>query len=118
MMLVSSGVRKAVFTCLAIYFFTVATGFSVISYHAKAILMQANVGEAIDANLGIIIIGVCKMAGNIVSALVIDKIGRKTLLYVSSVFICISQAALGTYFHLQVWKFIQDFVVSVFKKYF
>jgi hypothetical protein len=43
MMVGSSGVRKAVLTCLAIYLFTVATGFSVISYHAKAILMQAQV---------------------------------------------------------------------------
>ena len=43
MMVGSSGVRKAVLTCMAIYLFTVATGFSVISYHAKAILMQAQV---------------------------------------------------------------------------
>ena len=28
---------------MAIYFFTVATGFSIISFHAKAILMQAQV---------------------------------------------------------------------------
>jgi hypothetical protein len=32
------------------------------------------VGDSFDANLGIIIIGVCKMAGNIVSALIIDKV--------------------------------------------
>ena len=50
MMVASSGVRKAVLVCLTIYFFTVATGFSVISYHAKAILMQAHVSRILKQN--------------------------------------------------------------------
>ena len=52
MMVASSGVRKAVLVCLTIYFFTVATGFSVISYHAKAILMQAHVSRILARTLG------------------------------------------------------------------
>ena len=102
MMVTSSGNRKSISICLGIYFFTVATGFIVINYHAKMLLVQGKVTESMDANLGTIVIGLCQMGGNIVSAFIVDRIGRKTLLYVSSVFVCLSQAGIGTYFFLEM----------------
>jgi hypothetical protein len=48
---------------------------AVSSRHFKSPLATfLQVGDTIDANLGIVIIGVCKMAGNIFSALIIDKV--------------------------------------------
>jgi predicted MFS family arabinose efflux permease len=102
MMVASAGVRKAVSVCLLAFVFTVATGFSVVNYHAKMLLVQARVTDTMDPNLGVILIGVCQMAGNLAGASVIDRVGRKTLLYISSAFLAFSQAGLGTYFYLEL----------------
>lgn len=88
--------------CLGIYFFTVGTGFIVVNYHAKMLLVQGKVTDTMDANLGTIIIGLCQMGGNIISAFIVDRVGRKCLLYISSVFICLSQAGIGTYFYFEM----------------
>ena len=57
-----------------------------------------------DSNLATVIIGLCQMGGNIVSACIVDKMGRKTLLYISSVFLCVSQTGLGLYFYYDRYK--------------
>ena len=102
MMVGSRGVRKAVIICLMCFFFTVATGFSIVNYHAKVLLVQARVTDTMDANVGTILIGVCQMVGNLCGAFVVDKIGRKTLLYISSAFLSVAQAGLGTYFYFEL----------------
>ena len=73
-----------------------------VNYHAKLLLVQARVTEAMDPNLGTILIGLCQMGGNLVGASLIDKVGRKTLLYISSMFLALSQAGLGTYFYFEL----------------
>ena len=73
-----------------------------VNYHAKLLLVQARVTEAMDPNVGTILIGLCQMGGNLIGASVVDRIGRKTLLYISSTFLAISQAGLGTYFYFEL----------------
>ena len=102
MMVASNGVRRAVIICLVAFVFTVASGFSVVNYHAKLLLVQARVTDAMDPNVGTILIGLCQLAGNLVSAFIIDRVGRKSLLYVSSAFLALAQAGLGTYFYLEL----------------
>ena len=102
LMVASAGVRKAVMICLMAFVFTVATGFTVVNYHAKMLLVQARVTDAMDPNLGTILIGLCQMGGNLCSAFIVDKVGRKSLLYVSSTFLAIAQAGLGTYFYFEL----------------
>ena len=103
-MVTSHGNRKSIAICLGIYFFTVGTGFIVVNYHAKMLLVQGKVTDTMDANLGTIIIGLCQMGGNIISAFIVDRIGRKSLLYLSSVFVCLSQAGIGTYFYFEMFE--------------
>ena len=50
----SRGVRKAVFICLMCFVFTVLTGFSIVNYHAKLLLVQARVTDTMDANVGLV----------------------------------------------------------------
>lgn len=102
MMVGSRGVRKAVLICLMCFVFTVLTGFSIVNYHAKLLLVQARVTDAMDANVGTILIGVCQMVGNLCGAFVVDRVGRKTLLYISSAFLSVAQAGLGTYFYFEM----------------
>ena len=42
------------------------------------------------------------MAGNLCGAFVVDRVGRKTLLYISSAFLSVAQAGLGTYFYFEL----------------
>merc|ERR1719266_1718830 len=102
MMVTSQGNRKSIMICIGIYFFTVGTGFIVVNYHAKMLLVQGKVTDTMDANLGTIIIGLCQMGGNIISAFIVDRVGRRSLLYISSVFVCLSQAGIGTYFYFEM----------------
>merc|ERR1719189_1553384 len=102
MMVTSGGNRKSISICLGIYFFAVGTGFIVVNYHAKMLLVEAKVTDTMDANLGTIIIGLCQMGGNIISAFIVDRVGRKNLLYISSTFVCLSQAGIGTYFYYEM----------------
>ncbi|XP_040583623.1 facilitated trehalose transporter Tret1 [Lepeophtheirus salmonis] len=100
-MLFKPGIRKAVFFCMTLKFFNMMTGYSVINFHAKAILVSSRVTSFISPNLATIILGLCGMSGNIISSLIIDKTGRKNLLLVSSVFLFLAQLGQGTYFYFQ-----------------
>ena len=102
MMGASAGVRKAIMICLLAFIFTVGSGFSVVNYHAKLLLVQAKVTSSMDPNLGTILIGICQMFGGLVGAFLVDKVGRKTLLYISSAFLAFAQSGLGTYFYFQL----------------
>ncbi len=116
-------IRNSIILCLALYFVTIFTGFSVITYHAKVILLHAKVAlriiypfysdsnlirlwnqvsSAVDPNVACIIVGSFKVVGNVISALIIDKVGRKILLYISSLLVCSVHVAVGTYFYLQI----------------
>ena len=99
MMIMSPGNRKAIGICLGLFFFTVTSGYAVVNHHTKTILENAKIN--FDSNIATIVIGCCQMGANIISALVVDKAGRKVLLYISSVLLCISQLLLGLYFHFQ-----------------
>jgi len=79
----------------------------VVNYHAKTILTQAKV--SMDSNLATVIIGICQMGGNVLSACIVDKTGRKTLLYISSVFLCLSQTGLGLYFYFDRFEDLSSF---------
>ena len=99
MMIYSAGNRKAIATCLGVLFFTVGSGYAVVNYHTKSILVQAKIN--FDTNLATIMIGSCQVVANIISAFIVDKLGRKTLLYISGSFVCIAQVLLGLYFHFE-----------------
>ena len=97
--MISRILNLRILNCLPICYLQ---GFTVVNYHAKLLLVQARVTEAMDPNLGTILIGLCQMVGNLIGAALIDKVGRKTLLYVSSTFLAFSQAGLGTYFYFEL----------------
>lgn len=57
-------------------------------------------GSSIDGNLATIIVGTVQLLCNITSLLFVDKSGRKPLLIVSGVIMCISNASMGVAFYL------------------
>ncbi|XP_074027457.1 facilitated trehalose transporter Tret1-like [Leptinotarsa decemlineata] len=58
-------------------------------------------GTGIPTNLSTILIGFIQVLATIVTAAIVEKLGRKVLLLISSAGTSISMALLGLYFHLQ-----------------
>ena len=54
-----------------------------------------------DPNLESIIVGMVAFVFTFVSALIVDRLGRRPLLFVSDLFMAISTGFLGLYFYLQ-----------------
>ena len=58
-------------------------------------------GSTLDGNTSTIIIGVVNFGSTFLATILIDRFGRKVLLYVSSVAMILSLMVLGTFFHLK-----------------
>ncbi|RXG57247.1 Facilitated trehalose transporter Tret1, partial [Armadillidium vulgare] len=58
-------------------------------------------GSSIDENLSTIIVGVVNFLSCFLANILIDKLGRKILLYISDVSMIISLFALGSYFYIK-----------------
>ena len=69
----------------------------ILSY--STVIFQSS-GTSIDPCISSILIGVVMVAGTLVTIFTIDKFGRKILLVISSIFICISTLGVGLHFHL------------------
>ena len=59
-------------------------------------------GSSIDSNICTIILGIVNIMATIFSNTFIDRLGRKVLLYISSVGMILSLSILGTYFYYKV----------------
>ncbi|MPC44991.1 Facilitated trehalose transporter Tret1 [Portunus trituberculatus] len=58
-------------------------------------------GSAISGHLSTIIVGVVNLLATFVANAVIDKVGRKVLVYISSGLMVVSLLALGSFFHVR-----------------
>ncbi|KAJ8921769.1 hypothetical protein NQ315_008394 [Exocentrus adspersus] len=58
-------------------------------------------GSRIPVNLSVILVSVIQLIANIVSSIIIEKLGRKPLLLLSTIGACLSLLSLGFYFYLK-----------------
>ncbi|CAD1478514.1 unnamed protein product [Heterotrigona itama] len=58
-------------------------------------------GSSIDENVSTIIVGIVNFISTFVAASVIDKLGRKMLLYISGVSMCLTLFTFGTFFYVK-----------------
>lgn len=58
-------------------------------------------GSTIDENLSTIIVGLVNFISTFVAAMIIDRLGRKMLLYISSILMCITLFTFGTFFYVK-----------------
>ncbi|EFN75686.1 Sugar transporter ERD6-like 6 [Harpegnathos saltator] len=63
--------------------------------------INADAGSTIDENLSTIIIGIVNFISTFVAAFLIDKLGRKMLLYVSGVSMALTLFSLGGFFYVK-----------------
>ncbi|KAF6208564.1 hypothetical protein GE061_017022 [Apolygus lucorum] len=82
---------------LGLMFFQQFSGINAMIFYTVKIFKDA--GSTIDSNLAAVIVGIVNMAATLVATFLIDRLGRKMLLYISSLLMAITAASLGGFFY-------------------
>ncbi|XP_069952288.1 facilitated trehalose transporter Tret1 [Cherax quadricarinatus] len=75
------------------------SGFAVVTAYTVDIFNEANTN--IDSNTATVIVGLVRFISTLVSAVLLDRLGRKPLLIVSSVGSCVGMVSIGVFFYLK-----------------
>lgn len=84
---------------LGLMFFQQLSGINAVIFYTVSIFEDA--GSTIDKNLCTIIVGVVNFMATFFGILLIDRLGRKILLYISGTAMTITLATLGTFFYMK-----------------
>ncbi|CAH1158635.1 unnamed protein product [Phyllotreta striolata] len=84
---------------LGLMFFQQFSGINGIIFYITGLFDKS--GSNINADVCTTIVGVVNFAATFVASMLIDRLGRKVLLYISSVSMAISLAVLGLFFYLK-----------------
>lgn len=84
---------------LGMMFFQQFSGINAVIFYTTKIFKEA--GSTLDESICTTIVGVVNFVSTFIAAVLIDRLGRKILLYISSVSMLISLAVLGAYFYLK-----------------
>ncbi|XP_076246155.1 trehalose transporter 1 isoform X2 [Calliopsis andreniformis] len=90
---------KPLLISLGLMFFQQLSGINAVIFYTVQIFQDA--GSSIDKNISTIIVGIVNFISTFVAAAVIDKLGRKMLLYISGVSMCITLFTFGTFFYVK-----------------
>lgn len=90
---------KPLLISLGLMLFQQMSGINAVIFYTTSIFKDA--GSTIEESLCTIIVGVVNFAAVFIATILIDRLGRKILLYISDVAMIITLAALGTFFYLK-----------------
>ncbi|XP_025946066.1 solute carrier family 2, facilitated glucose transporter member 8 [Apteryx rowi] len=82
---------------VALMFFQQVTGINAVMFYAETIFEAANFK---DSRMASVVVGSIQVCFTAVAALIIDKTGRKVLLYISGIIMALSTALFGLYFKM------------------
>lgn len=94
---------------LLLMLFQQMSGINAVIFYTTTIFKMA--GSTIDTNLCTIIVGLVNFISTFLATVLIDRLGRKVLLYISSIAMTLTLAALGAYFY--VMEVVKSDVSSV-----
>ncbi|XP_072944070.1 facilitated trehalose transporter Tret1-like isoform X2 [Epargyreus clarus] len=89
----------AILISLGLMLFQQLSGINAVIFYASTIFKLS--GSSLDENVCSIIIGVVNFVSTFIATGIIDRLGRKMLLYISSVSMIITLVALGAYFYVK-----------------
>ncbi|XP_062558185.1 facilitated trehalose transporter Tret1-like [Armigeres subalbatus] len=89
---------RALTICTGVVVFQQLSGINPVQFFAQTIFEKTK--SSLSADLNAIIIGVCQVVSSVVTALIVDRVGRRPTLLASAIGMCCSLAALGAYFYL------------------
>ena len=98
----SKAASRGLIIAFGLMFFQQLSGVNAIIFYAGRIFESA--GSAMSPQISTIIVGVIQCIAVFVSTIVVDKLGRRILLLVSELFMCITTLILGVYFYMQEHK--------------
>ncbi|KAG7201532.1 hypothetical protein KM043_004283 [Ampulex compressa] len=90
---------KPLLISLGLMFFQQLSGINAVIFYTVRIFKDA--GSSVDENVSTIIVGIVNFISTFVAAAIIDKLGRKILLYISAVSMCLTLFTLGTFFYVK-----------------
>ncbi|XP_055907658.1 facilitated trehalose transporter Tret1-like [Eupeodes corollae] len=96
----NKGNRKALLICAGLISFQQLSGINVVLFNSQTIFIKANTG--LDPAIATIIVGCVQVGSSGLTPLIADRLGRKIILLVSAGVMCISLAALGAFFYVQI----------------
>ncbi|KFR16604.1 Solute carrier family 2, facilitated glucose transporter member 8, partial [Opisthocomus hoazin] len=85
---------------VALMFFQQVTGINAVMFYTETIFEDANFKVISDSRMASVVVGSIQVCFTAVAALIIDKTGRKVLLYVSGIIMALSTALFGLYFKM------------------
>lgn len=88
---------KPLMISLGLMFFQQLSGINAVIFYTVQIFKDA--GSTIDENLCTIIVGVVNFIATFIATVLIDRLGRKILIYISFVAMIITLFVLGTFFY-------------------
>ncbi|CAH0724809.1 unnamed protein product, partial [Brenthis ino] len=97
--LLSRKYLPAVLISLGLMLFQQLSGINAVIFYAAKIFKMA--GSTVDENLCSVIIGIVNFISTFIATSIIDRLGRKMLLYISSISMIITLVALGSYFYIR-----------------
>ncbi|XP_028143751.2 facilitated trehalose transporter Tret1-2 homolog isoform X1 [Diabrotica virgifera virgifera] len=90
---------KLIVVALGLMFFQQFSGINAVIFYTTTIFEYA--GSSLDKKYCTIIVGVVNFGSSFIAAMLIDRLGRKVLLYISSISMIVSLNVLGIYFYLK-----------------
>lgn len=89
---------KSFIIAYGLMFFQQLSGVNVVIFYTNSIFEKANTG--LNPSYSTIIVGVMQILAVFVSTLIVDRAGRRILLLISIIFLCLTSCTLGIYFYL------------------
>ncbi|XP_053698662.1 facilitated trehalose transporter Tret1-like [Sabethes cyaneus] len=89
---------RALTICTGIVIFQQLSGINPVQFFAQTIFDKT--GTGLPADLSAIILGIFQVVASVITALIVDKVGRRPTLLVSAIGMCCALSALGAYFYL------------------
>ena len=93
------GLMKALGIGLALMFFQQFTGINAVIFYTKFIFKTA--GSTIDSNWSTIIVGLVNIGATFIANALIDKLGRRMLLFISNTLVLVTLLIIATFFYLK-----------------
>ncbi|CAG9117759.1 unnamed protein product [Plutella xylostella] len=90
---------KSILTCIGLMAFQQLSGINAVIFYTVQIFQMS--GSSVDEHLSTIIVGVVNFASTFIATAIIDRVGRKILLYFSSVTMTLTLILLGTFFYVR-----------------
>lgn len=97
--LLQKSTLKPLLISLGLMFFQQMSGINAVIFYTVRIFRDA--GSSIDENICTIIVGAVNFLSTFVASVLIDRLGRKVLLYISNAAMIVTLMILGTFFYLK-----------------